>query len=48
VCRIIKPVGPPLALEPTARAEGAVEQLWIVDGTLVSASMTTCMFAENL
>ncbi|MCX4555179.1 transposase family protein [Streptomyces phaeochromogenes] len=34
-CRTIQQVGPLLALEPAPRPEGAVERLWIVEGTRI-------------
>ena len=35
VCRVIKRLGPLLALEPVSRPADAADRLWIVDGTLV-------------
>ncbi|MGW6014299.1 transposase family protein [Streptomyces sp. NPDC055210] len=35
VCRVIRRLGPLLALEPLARPAHAADRLWIVDGTLV-------------
>jgi len=55
VCRTIQQVGPLLSLEPAPRPEGAVERLWIVDGTLipvrdrtVSASSRNYRFSANV
>lgn len=35
VCRVIQRLRPLLAIEPASRPAGAVERLWIVDGTLI-------------
>ncbi|WP_406463165.1 transposase [Streptomyces sp. NBC_01622] len=55
VCRTIQQVGPLLSLEPAPRPEGAVERLWIVDGTLipvrdrtVAASSRNYRFSANV
>ena len=55
MCRIIQQVGPLLAREPAPRPEGAVERLWIVDGTLipvrdrtVAASSRNYRFSANV
>lgn len=55
VCRTIQQAGPLLSLEPAPRPEGAVERLWIVDGTLiavrdgtVAASSRNYRFSANV
>lgn len=35
VCRVIQRLRPLLAIEPASRPAGAVDRLWIVDGTLI-------------
>ncbi|CAL9333536.1 IS5 family transposase IS1373 [Streptomyces sp. enrichment culture] len=55
VCRVVRRLGPLLALEPARTSRGAVERLWIVDGTLVpvrdrtvDASSRNCRFSANV
>ncbi len=36
VCRVIRRLGPLLAIEPAGRPAEAADRLWIVDGTLIS------------
>ncbi|MDQ0847661.1 hypothetical protein QFZ68_007424 [Streptomyces sp. V1I6] len=55
VCRVIQRLRPLLAIEPVTRPAGAVERLWIVDGTLipvrdrkVGASSLNYRFSANV
>jgi hypothetical protein len=55
VCRVIQRLGPLLALESADRRQGAVERLWIVDGTLIpvrdrkiAASSRNYRFSANV
>ncbi|MFE9796566.1 transposase [Streptomyces goshikiensis] len=55
VCRVVKRLGPLLALEPVPRPAAETERLWIVDGTLipvrdrqVGASSRNYRFSANV
>lgn len=55
VCRVVRKLGPLLALEPVPRRAESVERLWIVDGTLipvrdrtVGASSRNYRFSANV
>ncbi len=55
VCRVIRRLGPLLALEPVSRPSDAPERMWIVDGTLipvrdrgVGASSRNYRFSANV
>ncbi|RLV01323.1 IS5/IS1182 family transposase [Streptomyces griseocarneus] len=55
VCRVIRRLGPLLAIEPVSCPAGAADRLWIVDGTLlpvrdrsVAASSRNYRFSANV
>ncbi|MFD8737443.1 transposase family protein [Streptomyces sp. NPDC059618] len=55
VCRVVRRLGPLLAIEPVARPAAGADRLWIVDGTLVplrdrsvAASSRNYRFSANV